>query len=69
MCVCVRVSVLEGPVVGWKELLVVCLFKASVSWYPPPSLPHTAHSRSSIYISVEYWSVVICVCQDKKAEY
>lgn len=68
MCVCACVCIgrascgLEG-IAGCLSSQSLCLLVHSMS------LPHTAHSRSSIYISVDYQSVVICVCQDKKAEH
>ena len=39
----------------------IYLPRASVSCYLPTSPPQTAQSRSSIHISVDYSSVMICV--------
>lgn len=59
-CLCRRVQV-----VGRKDLLVVCLPRASGSLCSHPSPPQSAHRRRSIHISVVL--VMIDVCLDKKA--
>lgn len=59
---CMYVRVIDGPVVDWKQLLVVCLARASVPRYPTPCLPAIAHGRSSICISADFRSVMIYLC-------